>query len=65
MTVGVRPRKPTKVPEPVRPDPEFHRRSLEALRQPLESGQVTLSRALNSTISARRIVREEDATAYY
>src|SRR5437762_13160726 len=29
--------------------PEFHRRSLEVLRQPLESGQVTISRALNST----------------
>jgi magnesium chelatase family protein len=29
--------------------PEFHRRSLEVLRQPLEQGQVTISRALNST----------------
>src|SRR5215468_2874745 len=29
--------------------PEFHRRSLEVLRQPLEEGQVTISRALNST----------------
>ena len=29
--------------------PEFHRRSLEVLRQPLETGAVTISRALNST----------------
>jgi magnesium chelatase family protein len=29
--------------------PEFHRRSLEVLRQPLEQGHVTISRALNST----------------
>jgi magnesium chelatase family protein len=29
--------------------PEFHRRSLEVLRQPLEAGQVTISRALAST----------------
>src|SRR5262245_54901021 len=29
--------------------PEFHRRSLEVLRQPLENGTVTISRALNST----------------
>src|SRR5262249_13405232 len=29
--------------------PEFHRRSLEVMRQPLEQGQVTISRALNST----------------
>ncbi|HLN26945.1 MAG TPA: YifB family Mg chelatase-like AAA ATPase [Gemmataceae bacterium] len=29
--------------------PEFHRRSLEVLRQPLEQGQVTISRALHST----------------
>jgi magnesium chelatase family protein len=29
--------------------PEFHRRSLEVLRQPLEEGQVTISRALHST----------------
>jgi magnesium chelatase family protein len=29
--------------------PEFHRRSLEVLRQPLEAGLVTISRALTST----------------
>src|SRR5215472_11408993 len=29
--------------------PEFHRRSLEVLRQPLEAGHVTISRALAST----------------
>jgi magnesium chelatase family protein len=29
--------------------PEFHRRSLEVLRQPLEEGHVTISRALTST----------------
>ncbi len=29
--------------------PEFHRRSLEVLRQPLEHGAVTISRALTST----------------
>jgi magnesium chelatase family protein len=29
--------------------PEFHRRSLEVMRQPLEQGRVTISRALNST----------------
>src|SRR5438034_4107143 len=29
--------------------PEFHRRSLEVMRQPLEQGRVTIARALNST----------------
>ena len=29
--------------------PEFHRRSLEVLRQPIEQGTVTISRALTST----------------
>jgi magnesium chelatase family protein len=29
--------------------PEFHRRSLEVLRQPLEEGKVTIARALHST----------------
>jgi len=29
--------------------PEFHRKGLEVLRQPLEEGKVTISRALNST----------------
>src|SRR5216683_2879534 len=36
--------------------PEFHRRSLEVLRQPLESGHVTISRALNSTTFPARFV---------
>jgi magnesium chelatase family protein len=36
--------------------PEFHRRSLEVLRQPLEQGQVTISRALSSTTFPARFV---------
>jgi len=36
--------------------PEFHRRSLEVLRQPLETGQVTIARALNSTTFPARFV---------
>jgi magnesium chelatase family protein len=36
--------------------PEFHRRSLEVLRQPLEAGQVTISRALTSTTFPARFV---------
>jgi magnesium chelatase family protein len=36
--------------------PEFHRRSLEVLRQPLEQGQVTISRALTSTTFPARFV---------
>jgi magnesium chelatase family protein len=36
--------------------PEFHRRSLEVLRQPLEQGQVTIARALNSTTFPARFV---------
>src|SRR5436190_6181391 len=36
--------------------PEFHRRSLEVLRQPLESGHVTISRALHSTTFPARFV---------
>ena len=36
--------------------PEFHRRSLEVLRQPLEQGVVTISRALRSTTFPARFV---------
>jgi len=36
--------------------PEFHRRSLEVLRQPLEQGVVTISRALCSTTFPARFV---------
>jgi magnesium chelatase family protein len=36
--------------------PEFHRRSLEVLRQPLEGGAVTISRALRSTTFPARFV---------
>jgi magnesium chelatase family protein len=36
--------------------PEFNRKSLEVLRQPLEEGQVTISRALNSTTFPARFV---------
>jgi magnesium chelatase family protein len=36
--------------------PEFHRRSLEVLRQPLEAGQVTISRARTSTTFPARFV---------
>ena len=36
--------------------PEFHRRSLEVLRQPLEKGEVTIARALRSTTFPARFV---------
>jgi magnesium chelatase family protein len=36
--------------------PEFHRRSLEVLRQPLEQGRVTIARALTSTTFPARFV---------
>lgn len=36
--------------------PEFHRRSLEVLRQPLEQGIVTISRALRSTTFPARFI---------
>jgi magnesium chelatase family protein len=36
--------------------PEFHRRSLEVLRQPLEQGLVTIARALRSTTFPARFV---------
>jgi magnesium chelatase family protein len=36
--------------------PEFHRRSLEVLRQPLEQGVVTISRALRSTTFPARFI---------
>jgi magnesium chelatase family protein len=36
--------------------PEFHRRSLEVLRQPLEQGSVTISRALSSVLFPARFL---------
>src|SRR5581483_5435230 len=36
--------------------PEFNRRSLEVLRQPLEEGRVTISRALHSTTFPARFI---------
>jgi magnesium chelatase family protein len=36
--------------------PEFHRKSLEVMRQPLEEGQVTIARALTSTTFPARFV---------
>jgi magnesium chelatase family protein len=36
--------------------PEFHRRSLEVLRQPLENGSVTIARALRATTFPARFV---------
>jgi magnesium chelatase family protein len=36
--------------------PEFHRRSLEVLRQPLEQGHLTIARALRSTTFPSRFV---------
>jgi len=36
--------------------PEFHRRSLEVLRQPLENGNVTIARALRSTTFPARMM---------
>jgi magnesium chelatase family protein len=36
--------------------PEFHRKSLEVLRQPLEQGEVTISRALTSTTFPARFL---------
>src|SRR5215208_5442900 len=36
--------------------PEFHRRSLEVLRQPLEQGTATIARALRSTTFTARFV---------
>ncbi|HJT78016.1 MAG TPA: YifB family Mg chelatase-like AAA ATPase [Gemmataceae bacterium] len=36
--------------------PEFHRRSLEVLRQPLEQGRVTIARALSSVTFPARFV---------
>lgn len=36
--------------------PEFHRRSLEVLRQPLEAGVVTIARAMRSTIFPARFI---------
>ena len=42
--------------------PEFNRKSLEVLRQPLEEGRVTISRALTSTTFPARFVRCSRAT---
>jgi magnesium chelatase family protein len=36
--------------------PEFNRRSLEVLRQPLEEGKVTIARALHSTTFPARFI---------
>ncbi len=36
--------------------PEFHRKSLEVLRQPLEEGRVTIARALHSTTFPARFI---------
>src|SRR4051812_15648319 len=36
--------------------PEFHRRSLEVLREPLEKGQVTISRSQMSTTFPARFI---------
>jgi magnesium chelatase family protein len=36
--------------------PEFHRRSLEVLRQPLENGTVTIARSMRSTCFPARFM---------